>query len=102
MHAAGGVIAGDLARRGEEAARVFGIDPAFHRVAAKFQIFLPDRQAAAIGNANLFADQVEAGNHLGHRMRSEEHTSEFQSLMRTTYAVFCLKKKHPYNNTHPL
>src|SRR3546814_5710154 len=26
-------------------------------------------------------------------VRSEEHTSELQSLMRTTYAVFCLKKK---------
>src|SRR3546814_8071116 len=30
------------------------------------------------------------------RHRSEEHTSELQSLMRTSYAVFCLKKKkHP-------
>src|SRR3546814_3039812 len=28
-----------------------------------------------------------------HRMRSEEHTSELQSLMRISYAVFCLKKK---------
>src|SRR3546814_2757627 len=27
-------------------------------------------------------------------LRSEEHTSELQSLMRTSYAVFCLKKKH--------
>src|SRR3546814_4110608 len=27
------------------------------------------------------------------RARSEEHTSELQSLMRTSYAVFCLKKK---------
>src|SRR3546814_9699198 len=27
------------------------------------------------------------------RMRSEEHTSELQSLMRISYAVFCLKKK---------
>src|SRR3546814_7651005 len=27
------------------------------------------------------------------RWRSEEHTSELQSLMRTSYAVFCLKKK---------
>src|SRR3546814_16685816 len=27
------------------------------------------------------------------RVRSEEHTSELQSLMRTSYAVFCLKKK---------
>src|SRR3546814_5832416 len=30
------------------------------------------------------------------RMRSEEHTSELQSLMRISYAVFCLKKKHKY------
>src|SRR3546814_10598508 len=29
----------------------------------------------------------------GDRARSEEHTSELQSLMRTSYAVFCLKKK---------
>src|SRR3546814_6462555 len=29
----------------------------------------------------------------GHRDRSEEHTSELQSLMRPSYAVFCLKKK---------
>src|SRR3546814_6674547 len=28
--------------------------------------------------------------------RSEEHTSEIQSLMRNSYAVFCLKKKIPY------
>src|SRR3546814_10888092 len=28
-------------------------------------------------------------------MRSEEHTSELQSLMRISYAVFCLKKKTP-------
>src|SRR3546814_2526667 len=29
--------------------------------------------------------------------RSEEHTSELQSLMRISYAVFCLKKKRKYN-----
>src|SRR3546814_9728988 len=29
----------------------------------------------------------------GEIVRSEEHTSELQSLMRTSYAVFCLKKK---------
>src|SRR3546814_8924411 len=34
--------------------------------------------------------------------RSEEHTSELQSLMRISYAVFCLKKKKkPYEPTHP-
>src|SRR3546814_5800531 len=31
--------------------------------------------------------------------RSEEHTSELQSLMRISYAVFCLKKKKKHNNT---
>src|SRR3546814_3262862 len=39
-------------------------------------------------------------------LRSEEHTSELQSLMRISYAVFCLKKKikHPMNtyNTYYL
>src|SRR3546814_10248982 len=34
------------------------------------------------------------------RIRSEEHTSELQSLMRISYAVFCLnKKKHIIHNT---
>src|SRR3546814_10916766 len=35
-------------------------------------------------------------------MRSEEHTSELQSLMRISYAVFCLKKKnkHERSNIH--
>src|SRR3546814_7418310 len=31
--------------------------------------------------------------------RSEEHTSELQSLMRISYAVFCLKKKNKTQNT---
>src|SRR3546814_6130211 len=31
--------------------------------------------------------------------RSEEHTSELQSLMRISYAVFCLKKKNKQNTT---
>src|SRR3546814_1510738 len=33
-----------------------------------------------------------------HRARSEEHTSELQSLMRISYAVFCLKKKTKINS----
>src|SRR3546814_3667434 len=36
--------------------------------------------------------------HLAGRLRSEEHTSELQSLMRISYAVFCLKKKNTYKN----
>src|SRR3546814_6163267 len=38
-----------------------------------------------------------AADHRPGRSRSEEHTSELQSLMRISYAVFCLKKKN--NNT---
>src|SRR3546814_1011966 len=33
-------------------------------------------------------------------LRSEEHTSELQSLMRISYAVFCLKKKKQITNTN--
>src|SRR3546814_1952448 len=37
-------------------------------------------------------------NPLWLRLRSEEHTSELQSLMRISYAVFCLKKKKTKHN----
>src|SRR3546814_6178966 len=41
----------------------------------------------------------DADLNLGDSRRSEEHTSELQSLMRISYAVFCLKKKkHQHNN----
>src|SRR3546814_8496940 len=36
---------------------------------------------------------------LPRRTRSEEHTSELQSLMRNSYAVFCLKKKNYIKST---
>src|SRR3546814_5134229 len=41
-------------------------------------------------------DAVDRRNRLiEHLARSEEHTSELQSLMRISYSVFCLKKKKP-------
>src|SRR3546814_12024749 len=43
---------------------------------------------AVIGNAPPPGEPVYSG-----QTRSEEHTSELQSLMRISYAVFCLKKK---------
>src|SRR3546814_2849031 len=50
---------------------------------------------AAIGHSMLQALRLQAALDLaGHQdFRSEEHTSELQSLMRISYAVFCLKKK---------
>src|SRR3546814_3088291 len=69
-----------------------------------------DRQARPSGGPHpKDRNSVEdpRGNHAGcawtaprsrlRRWRSEEHTSELQSLMRISYAVFCLKKKK--NNT---
>src|SRR3546814_1107237 len=46
-------------------------------------------------------DERVAGLRHGPAQRSEEHTSELQSLMRISYAVFCLKKKKTdkHNNT---
>src|SRR3546814_998307 len=48
----------------------------------------------ALGAAQAAGVDVIVVDH--HQCRSEEHTSELQSLMRISYAVFCLKKK---NNT---
>src|SRR3546814_4574253 len=47
--------------------------------------------AAGIPGATFV--QLETENHVLLEDRSEEHTSELQSLMRISYAVFCLKKK---------
>src|SRR3546814_7984561 len=57
------------------------------------------RPPGMIIRATIWANAVEASR--PPILRSEEHTSELQSLMRTSYAVFCLKKKNyliPQNN----
>src|SRR3546814_7436740 len=48
------------------------------------------------------ADRVKSGQDppIVARKRSEEHTSELQSLMRISYAVFCLKKKKTKSSDH--
>src|SRR3546814_9485865 len=46
------------------------------------------------------AKPLSRGAHLDRGARSEEHTSELQSLMRTSYAVFCLKKKKQTPTLH--
>src|SRR3546814_2762566 len=54
---------------------------------------LPDVQLPELSLATLQAVTKELS-------RSEEHTSELQSLMRISYAVFCLKKKKTTRTTH--
>src|SRR3546814_10914033 len=52
----------------------------------------PAREAG-LHRAVVAPDRLSPGDRDGHRTRSEEHTSELQSIMRSSYAVFCLKKK---------
>src|SRR3546814_9272798 len=67
------------------------------------------RGATATRSQDCFANFRHASSPLSFRLaaapvstarwnRSEEHTSELQSLMRISYAVFCLKKKTIINN----
>src|SRR3546814_3422974 len=60
------------------------------------------------GRAARTIDDGAAANHqiihvrLPNLLRSEEHTSELQSLMRISYAVFCLKKIRKYTSLTPI
>src|SRR3546814_3752776 len=51
----------------------------------------------AVGIANQRASTIVWDRATGEPVRSEEHTSELQSPMRNSYAVFCLKKKKTTN-----
>src|SRR3546814_8417674 len=53
-----------------------------------------------IGTAPPSDPRVAAAEQARIRARSEEHTSELQSLMRISYAVFCLKKKNQNITSH--
>src|SRR3546814_5298938 len=62
-------------------------------------ISVPLTVVAAIGAASKFGVIIKSGAAFERFGRSEEHTSELQSLMRISYAVFCLKKKKAKPNT---
>src|SRR3546814_3112337 len=51
---------------------------------------IPSDETIGEGAADIYGNAF-------HGNRSEEHTSELQSLMRNSYAVFCLKKKLTYH-----
>src|SRR3546814_8828742 len=93
-----------LALAGEKLLRLVELDPAVRgslvgaAILAVGQILRagPARfdDVPAIGGGFGVVDDQRGGGALA---RSEEHTSELQSLMRISYAVFCLKKKKKYN-----
>src|SRR3546814_4148249 len=77
-HIAAGGLHGNEALTGEEAGRQLGLE-------------LPHRVALALGEvANAGKGEVD----ILLQARSEENTSELQSLMRISYAVFCLKNNN--------
>src|SRR3546814_6642686 len=69
-----------------------------HRIALFERLALGHRQRAAMRPGDPLGLLFQhCRSHVGGRgvdERSEEHTSELQSLMRLSYAVFCLKKKN--------
>src|SRR3546814_4932192 len=80
------------------------------QVATDFPVGLDELRQATLGmqhqvvgqdhRKRLAPDEVARAPHRVAKARSEEHTSELQSLMRISYAVLCLKKKNNTNRTH--
>src|SRR3546814_3290837 len=74
--------------------------------AAKWWLSMPMASVSAEGpmpkalSTRRTSPLMPGCRHQGRACRSEEHTSELQSLMRNSYAVFCLKKKQNTNTTH--
>src|SRR3546814_2107776 len=60
----------------------------------------PIAEASAAKAAALSAGRNDLEHQADLFARSEEHTSELQSLMRISYAVFCLKKKKKITTNH--
>src|SRR3546814_3022775 len=79
--------------------RLVPVDSPMSNVGMIARQFLPKGARVLPITAEAAADYRAAGKAADARLadRSEEHTSELQSLMRISYAVFCLKKKS--NNT---
>src|SRR3546814_6976019 len=94
----GKAIKGLTGRLGEFTARYTGKVPGRgHRIIVEVAASAPaSGYATATGEPLEWEWFISNRAQLRAAMRSEEHTSELQSLMRISYAVFCLKK----NNTH--
>src|SRR3546814_8287246 len=85
--------------RGSEDARRFYERCAFQPLPegqTTLMITLKDAGQALAGRRDINANDTSQSRTGWPACRSEEHTSDLQSLMRITYAVFCLKKKTKY------
>src|SRR3546814_5281286 len=68
------------------------------RMTGELEDVAMDRQTKNFALRPVAGALIQQGNGKRLRGRSEEHTSELQSLMRISYAVFCLKKKKKKKN----
>src|SRR3546814_6552347 len=66
---------------------------------AAAEALLAEGAKVLITDVDAVAGETEAKRLGANAKRSEEHTSELQSLMRISYAVFCLKKKNKNTQT---
>src|SRR3546814_9236331 len=82
-----------LHRQPEDRARCRAVVQLHHRLCDPGGTELARDIAAQPAREDMRGDRP--GDRLRGGRRSEEHTSELQSLMRISYAVFCLKKKNP-------
>src|SRR3546814_3591877 len=64
--------------------------PGFANFVQRSLQFIGRQYETTVGPIDILARDKKTGGYV----RSEENTSELQSLMRISYAVFCLKKKH--------
>src|SRR3546814_2705215 len=87
--------------------KVEGLTFRYEDMAMVFDLALARGQCLALlgpsgaGKSTLLSLVAGFEAPLAGRVRSEEHTSELQSLMRISYAVFCLKKKKsPTTNSY--
>src|SRR3546814_9893016 len=86
--AVGAAIDGKLARAVAQDRAASGFEFVLRRDFAGGRIF-----GEILDRADLALDEIGERRTRGEGLRSEEHTSELQSLMRISYAVFCLKKQ---------
>src|SRR3546814_7475740 len=81
-----------------DAGPLSGISPASGLVQGGGAAVVSVAPAAGVCGVGLCVVNRGRGDDPGPESRSEEHTSELQSLMSISYAVFCLKKKYKNKN----
>src|SRR3546814_4300042 len=101
LHASGlevVLLTGDSTAVANAVAKELNIDTVFAEVLPEDKVAKIEELQAQGKRVAMVGDGVNDAQALLTSDRSEEHTSALQSLMRNSYAVFCLKKKTIHNS----